>query len=486
MTALDYQKAFEPPAAVPASGPIIWGADARRLHDLFWAARGFQVVRPGLEHDPAGPGLFLLLKPDQALIAETRAWLKRLVWGGGRYLSVRVRDRSRAEYRERVVPVDDAGLHRIERIYNDRVGDVGRVIVTSDARVARAWAALDPAQARWSAVSRDARFGAGSVWRSEGRLFDLAGQAGREAFVTALVDSWRSPGRVIPGVYEWKAGVWVHESARLDPGTRVVGPVWIGAGDEVSSRGPVVGPLAVPDGGPCEAPGSVDWESLALPNFPLTPVPRGRLTRRVSKRGFDVCFALAVLACTAPLYPAAMLLIALEDGRPFFFAHKRQTLGGREFPCWKFRTMIKNAEKLKAQLAAQNVCDGPQFFIARDPRLLKVGVWLRRFQIDELPQFWNVLLGHMSVVGPRPSPHSENQYCPAWREARLSVRPGITGLWQVRRTRLPETDFQEWIRYDLEYVQHQSWRMDLWIIAQTVRTILGGKPPGDREKGRPS
>ncbi|MFG0257714.1 MAG: sugar transferase, partial [Phycisphaerales bacterium JB043] len=88
--------------------------------------------------------------------------------------------------------------------------------------------------------------------------------------------------------------------------------------------------------------------------------------------------------------------------------------------------------------------------------------------------FWNVLLGHMSVVGPRPSPDKENQYCPAWREARLSVRPGVTGLWQVRRTREPETDFQEWIQYDLEYVQHQSWKLDLWIIIQTVRHIIGG------------
>ncbi len=78
----------------------------------------------------------------------------------------------------------------------------------------------------------------------------------------------------------------------------------------------------------------------------------------------------------------------------------------------------------------------------------------------------------MSVVGPRPSPDKENQYCPAWREARLSVRPGVTGLWQVRRTRAPETDFQEWIRYDLEYVTHESWRLDVWIILQTIRKIF--------------
>ena len=86
---------------------------------------------------------------------------------------------------------------------------------------------------------------------------------------------------------------------------------------------------------------------------------------------------------------------------------------------------------MKKDLVAANVADGPQFFIPDDPRLLRVGKLLRRFQLDEFPQFWNVLLGHMSVVGPRPSPDKENQYCPAWREARLSVRPGITGLWQI-------------------------------------------------------
>src|SRR5690606_37334355 len=165
----------------------------------------------------------------------------------------------------------------------------------------------------------------------------------------------------------------------------------------------------------------------------------------------------------------------IEDGWPVFFAHRRQTIRGREFPCFKFRTMCRDAERMKAALAAVNACDGPQFFMQEDPRLLRVGRFLRRYQLDEPPQFWNVLLGHMSVVGPRPSPDGENQFCPAWREARLSVRPGVTGLWQIRRTREPLTDFQEWIRYDLEYVMQQSLRLDLWVIRQTVLSILFGK-----------
>jgi len=100
---------------------------------------------------------------------------------------------------------------------------------------------------------------------------------------------------------------------------------------------------------------------------------------------------------------------------------------------------------------------------------------MRRTNIDELPQFFNVLLGQMSVVGPRPSPHKETQYSPAWREARLSVRPGITGLWQVKRSREPGKDFQEWIQYDIRYVENASWKLDLSIIYRTLRLMIGLK-----------
>jgi lipopolysaccharide/colanic/teichoic acid biosynthesis glycosyltransferase len=101
-----------------------------------------------------------------------------------------------------------------------------------------------------------------------------------------------------------------------------------------------------------------------------------------------------------------------------------------------------------------------------------VGRFLRKYNLDELPQFWNVLWGDMSVVGPRPSPHAENQYCPAWRETRLSVRPGITGLWQVKRTRKAGTDFQEWIKYDIEYVERRTFWLDLLIIWKTVSNVF--------------
>lgn len=191
------------------------------------------------------------------------------------------------------------------------------------------------------------------------------------------------------------------------------------------------------------------------------------------KRLFDIAFSLMALALTAPLFPLAMLAIWLEDGRPIFFVHKRQSRGGREFGCIKFRVMHRDAEELKESLRHKNQSDGPQFYLPEDPRLLKVGRVLRRWNIDELPQFFNVLRGDMSIVGPRPSPDSENQYCPTWREARLSVRPGVTGLWQVCRTRQPQIDFQEWVRYDLEYIRRKSWWFDLWIIIRTPLAILG-------------
>jgi lipopolysaccharide/colanic/teichoic acid biosynthesis glycosyltransferase len=135
--------------------------------------------------------------------------------------------------------------------------------------------------------------------------------------------------------------------------------------------------------------------------------------------------------------------------------------------------MRKDADSMKAQLASGNQSDGPQFFIENDPRVTRVGRLLRKTNLDELPQFINVLRGEMSVVGPRPSPRKENQFCPAWREARLSVRPGITGLWQVSRTRRQGLDFQEWIRFDVEYVEHASWRLDLIIILKTLRLLTG-------------
>jgi lipopolysaccharide/colanic/teichoic acid biosynthesis glycosyltransferase len=137
--------------------------------------------------------------------------------------------------------------------------------------------------------------------------------------------------------------------------------------------------------------------------------------------------------------------------------------------------MKPGSEQLVEELSERNICDGPQVLIKNDPRVTRIGGLLRVLHVDELPQFWNVLRGEMSIVGPRPSPDDENQYCPAWRELRLSVRPGVTGLWQLRRTRAPGEDFQEWIRYDMEYVRRANFWLDLSILAQTAWIVLIGR-----------
>ena len=189
------------------------------------------------------------------------------------------------------------------------------------------------------------------------------------------------------------------------------------------------------------------------------------------KRIADIVAAMAVLILFAPILPMIALAIKLTSRGPVFFKDERQALHGRAFKCLKFRTMVAGAGKIQERLKVLNEADGPQFKMVDDPRLTAVGRFLRDTYIDEIPQFFNVLLGQMSVVGPRPSPESENTMCPYWRDARLSVRPGITGLWQVCRTRQPMKDFQEWIYYDTEYVRGLSLKMDLWICWRTAKKM---------------
>jgi len=192
---------------------------------------------------------------------------------------------------------------------------------------------------------------------------------------------------------------------------------------------------------------------------------------RTFKRIADIVAALIVLMLFAPVTPFIALAIRLTSPGPVFYKDKRQGLHGREFNCVKFRTMRVGAAQMQDKLRVISQVDGPQFKIEDDPRIATVGRFLRDTYIDEIPQFLNVLLGQMSVIGPRPSPESENTQCPWWRDARLSVRPGITGLWQVCRTRQPGKDFQEWIHYDTEYVRNLSLKLDLWICLQTAKKM---------------
>jgi lipopolysaccharide/colanic/teichoic acid biosynthesis glycosyltransferase len=204
-----------------------------------------------------------------------------------------------------------------------------------------------------------------------------------------------------------------------------------------------------------------------------TPRRIGRPIFPAIKRGLDFIVALLLLLFLAPLWPLIFLAIKLDSAGPVFFLHSREGLDGREFGCIKFRTMRADADQIQRELADANVVDGPQFKIDDDPRITRVGKWLRLSNIDELPQLINVLRGEMSLVGPRPSPFRENQICAPWRRARLSVRPGITGLWQICRADRDEGDFHQWIYYDVLYVRHFSFRLDVKILLATL-TSLGG------------
>jgi len=190
------------------------------------------------------------------------------------------------------------------------------------------------------------------------------------------------------------------------------------------------------------------------------------------KRIVDCFAAVIVLVLFAPIMPFIVLAVKLTSPGPIFFKDKRQGLYGKTFNCLKFRTMHLGADKIQDKLRFVSQVDGPQFKMADDPRISAVGRFLRETYLDEIPQFINVLLGQMSVVGPRPSPESENMLCPFWRDARLSVRPGITGLWQIYRTRQLMKDFQEWIYYDTKYVRNLSLSMDLWVCWKTTKKLV--------------
>lgn len=191
----------------------------------------------------------------------------------------------------------------------------------------------------------------------------------------------------------------------------------------------------------------------------------GRLLPAV-KRLLDVCGASLGLLLTLPALAAAALAIELDSPGPILFRQRRAGQGGREFNMIKLRTMVADAEKLQESLADRNEIDGPMFKIGNDPRITRVGRFLRKTRIDELPQLLNVLRGDMSLVGPRPLAMKEMRYNPAWRDLRLQVKPGATGLWQVESNR--KNSFQDWIVADIRYVEEQSLWLDIRILGRTV------------------
>jgi exopolysaccharide biosynthesis polyprenyl glycosylphosphotransferase len=205
----------------------------------------------------------------------------------------------------------------------------------------------------------------------------------------------------------------------------------------------------------------------------FTTAPRNGMTL-LAKRVGDVVGALLLLMASSPLLLLVMALIRLTSRGPSIFRQERAGMNGRVFTLYKLRTMVDGAEKGREKLEALNELDGPAFKLKNDPRVTRLGKFLRRTSIDELPQLWNVVKGDMSLVGPRPLPVYEVEKLAPWQRRRMTMRPGITCLWQVRgRNRV--TNFDEWIRLDLEYVDRWSLGLDFRILLRTIPAVLGGK-----------
>lgn len=191
------------------------------------------------------------------------------------------------------------------------------------------------------------------------------------------------------------------------------------------------------------------------------------------KRLLDIAVSSLALVVLAPLMVGVALGIKLTSRGPVFFRQQRVGLHGAHFHLFKFRSMVVDAEALKAHLAAKNEQSGPVFKIKNDPRITRIGRFIRKYSIDELPQLINILRGDMSIVGPRPPLPSEVEKYKAWQRWRLSVRPGLTCYWQVGGRN--EIGFEEWMRLDLRYVDNWSFAVDLRLILRTVPVVLGGE-----------
>jgi exopolysaccharide biosynthesis polyprenyl glycosylphosphotransferase len=190
------------------------------------------------------------------------------------------------------------------------------------------------------------------------------------------------------------------------------------------------------------------------------------------KRLFDIASSAAALVVLSPLLLGVALIIKVTSRGPIFFKQKRVGLHGKPFNMLKFRSMVVNAEELKAKLEAMNEQTGPVFKIKNDPRITSIGRFIRKYSIDELPQLINVLRGEMSVVGPRPPIPSEVEKYAAWQRRRLSVRPGLTCIWQVSGRN--QISFEEWMYLDMQYIDNWTLLTDLSLILKTVPVVITG------------
>ena len=335
----------------------------------------------------------------------------------------------------------------------------------------------------------------------------------------------RGDSQVFAGKEKIAEGIWVEKNVNISPQAYLLGPMVIGEGSKIKDWAQIIGPSVIGRG--CQiSEGVLVRESILRDNVSIARharieysiigdgsdvpdhlsikeavaskglnletanlIPSGYSIRNVldlsgmvsatgfrreiyeiGKRIMDVVLSFSGIVLLLPLLLCIAILIKLESPGPVFYIQKRCGKGGRMFGMIKFRSMMASAEKLQSKLVPLKETDGPVFKISNDPRITRLGKILRRTSIDELPQLFNVLKGEMSLVGPRPLIMDEMKFSPSWREIRLSVKPGITGLWQIKGRR--DAWFHDWIRYDLAYVKNQSLWQDIKILYKTVKVVL--------------
>lgn len=201
------------------------------------------------------------------------------------------------------------------------------------------------------------------------------------------------------------------------------------------------------------------------------PILTGR-SHALAKRALDLVLTILALPVVLPILGLLAIAVCLDSPGAPFYTQLRTGRGGRRFRMFKLRTMVRNAEELKEQYAHLNELSPPDFKITDDPRVTRVGRFLRTTSLDELPQLLNVLMGDMSLVGPRPTSFSARRYS-LWHTARLSVRPGLTGLWQVSGR--SELEFDDRLRLDIAYIRNRSLTLDVFVILKTFGAVLTGR-----------
>lgn len=237
-----------------------------------------------------------------------------------------------------------------------------------------------------------------------------------------------------------------------------------------TQEGKLLRVLVSPGGVPIVGGRVESLDGLEIVTFASGPE---RILGLLAKRVIDILLAGLALLVLSPVMLALGIAVHVGDPGPILFRQVRVGLHGRPFRMLKFRSMVAGAEERLYELSDQNEISGPAFKVINDPRVTPVGRFLRRSSLDELPQFWNVLIGHMSIVGPRPPLPGETSGYDLWHRRRLSMKPGITGLWQVS-ARL-EQEFDRWVELDLVYIDRWSLWLDLKIMLRTVPAMLSGR-----------